>query len=81
MEEVLARFPHLGDQIFQKLDYQTLLKCRRVNRTWKAFLAEKKMRYLQVIKQYTDCSDTLLDEVVEKSGSALGLVAVLNEIF
>ena len=36
-EEILLfmRFPHLASQIFGELDNQTLLKCRKVNESWK----------------------------------------------
>ena len=30
--------PHVTEQIFQILDKETLLKCRKVNRTWKNYL-------------------------------------------
>ena len=30
--------PHVTEQIFQLLDKETLLKCRKVNRTWKNYL-------------------------------------------
>ena len=36
-EEIILfmRFPHLASQIFGELDNQTLLKCRKVNESWK----------------------------------------------
>ena len=38
MEEGFLRFPHLGIQIFEKLDDSNLAKCRKVNRSWSYFI-------------------------------------------
>ena len=34
IEEIFSRFPHIGEQIFEKLSNQSLTKCRKVNHNW-----------------------------------------------
>lgn len=38
MEEVIARFPHLAEYIFNSLSNKTLADCREVNKAWKGFI-------------------------------------------
>ena len=38
MEEVIARFPHLAEYIFNSLSNKTLADCRKVNKAWKGFI-------------------------------------------
>ena len=66
MEELFLRFPHLSESVFLKLDYQSLATCREVCRTWNEATKVKRNLCLKVIKGYTECSDELLEEMVEK---------------
>ena len=66
MEEVIARFPHLGEQIFQQLDYQNLVRCKMVSRSWLSCVEEQKFYYIRLIKAFTNCSDELLKKVLQK---------------
>ena len=34
MEELFERFPHLSEKILLKLNYESLVTCREVSRTW-----------------------------------------------
>jgi hypothetical protein len=54
MEEVLLRFSHLGEGIFDLLDEKTLQKCRKVGRTWKCFIEDpnQKLLWIQIIKKH-----------------------------
>ena len=54
MEEVLLRFSHLGEGIFDLLDEENLQKCRKVGRTWKRFVEDpnQKLLRIQIIKKY-----------------------------
>ena len=81
MEEVLLRFPHLGEKILLSLDYQSLIRCRMVARQWKESMEVENSKYIRLIKHYTDCSDELLKIVLKKSGAAVVMVSVLREIF
>ena len=67
IEEVTARFPHLGEQIFQQLDYQNLVRCKMVSRSWLSCVEEQNFYYIQLIKAFTNCSDELLKNVLQKS--------------
>ena len=81
MEVVLTRFPHLGENILQKLNSKSLIECRKVNRTFKNFMKVEKSSYLHVIQWYTNCSESLMRKIVDKSGSAIIIVSILREIF
>ena len=38
MEELLLRFPHIGEQTFKQLSNRNLTKCKTVTRTWYNFI-------------------------------------------
>ena len=81
MEELSARFPHLGENILLSLDFQSLINCKEVARNWKKIMEFENPRYLKIIKRFTECSDEILKNVLKKSGSAIVLVSILYEIF
>ena len=81
MEEVLARFPHLGDKIFQNLNSHTLIRCKEVNKSWENFIKVEKSCYLRIIKWYTNYSEPLIKKIIEKFGGAIIAVSILREIF
>ena len=41
MEEILLRFLHLGDSIFESLDNKSLANCKKVSRLWNNFNKDK----------------------------------------
>ena len=43
MEEILLRFPHLGEQIFQSLDFENLSNCAQVSKFWHDFINNEKI--------------------------------------
>ena len=49
MEEVVIRFPVLGEKIFDQLDYQNLTKCKEVSRSLRKFLEENKVLWKRMI--------------------------------
>ena len=81
MEEVLARFAHLGDQIFQNLDSYCLIRCKEVSRTWENFMKVEKSCYLRIIQWYTYRSKSLVKKIVQQFGAAIIVVSILREIF
>ena len=81
MEEVLVRFPHLGDKIFQNLNSHSLIRCKEVSRTLESFMKVKKSFYLQVIKWYTNYSECLIKKIVENFGAEIIVISILREIF
>ena len=81
MEEVIVRFPHLGDKILKKLDSKSLVNCKEVNRNFENFMKVEKRSYLHAIQWYTNCSESLMREIVEKYGAAIIILSILREIY
>ena len=54
IKNVLLRFPHLGQQIFQILDNQDLNKCLKVSRYCKTFIEDQKFFWIRRIVQMTN---------------------------
>ena len=52
MEEVLVRFPHIGDQVFKQLDNEDLIKCRKISPSWNEFINNQKLPWIRMIKKY-----------------------------
>ena len=52
MENLLLRFPGVGEGIFRELDNQTLTKCKEVGRCWKKFLGQNKLIPTRKIMKY-----------------------------
>ena len=48
MDEVFARFLHLAEQIFEKLDDGSLLRSREVARSWKDFVDYKDYPWIRI---------------------------------
>ena len=38
MEDMLWKFPHIGEGIFKKLSNKNVVKCKKVARTWESFI-------------------------------------------
>ena len=76
MKEVFLRFGHIGDQIFEELDSQTLSKCRLVGKPWKLFLDHGKVQQFRIIKTYTNIDEKNLRKYKRK----INVVAVRNKI-
>ena len=53
IEETFLRFPHLGEQILENLDNQSLLKCKQVSRQWSDFIIETKALPIELLRKYT----------------------------
>ena len=49
MERVCRRFPSLAENIFSKVDYQSLVKCKEVSRKIEEFLKTNKVLWKQMI--------------------------------
>ena len=54
MDEIFARFPHIGDQIYTELDNQTLTRCRQVWDSWRTFLDSEKLLWVRSILNYIE---------------------------
>ena len=81
MEELFARFPHLSEDIFLKLNYQSLVTCREVSRSWNKTIEAERSSYLTTIKGFTKCSNKLLRKILDKCGAPIVLVSIITKIF
>ena len=80
MDEVAV--PHVWENIFSRLDHQSLMNCRKVSRSWDASVVQvKRSSHLTTIKYYTKCSDELLEAILAKCGAPIILVSILENIF
>ena len=50
MEDMISRFPHIGEQIFRKLSNASLAKCRVVDRDWQNFIHYQKFYQIKIQK-------------------------------
>ena len=54
VEEVLNRFPHIGEQIFKNLNDQNLAKCREVCDPWMTFLDSERLIWTRIILSHIE---------------------------
>ena len=54
MDNVLSRFPHLGEQIFKELKDESLSNCHQLTRACRLFLEDQKFFWIRVIKKLLD---------------------------
>ena len=61
MEEVILRFPHLIEQIFEKLDNKSLTKSRKVSISWKNVIDNQRYYWIRnVQKQINGYQDSVI---------------------
>ena len=85
MEKLGECFPHLSEQIFEMLDFQTIMNLKKVSRSMienaerTSYMQNKNFR---IIKHFTNCSsDLMIKELVQNCGSTFLLTSVINKIF
>jgi hypothetical protein len=66
IEETIWRFPHVAEQIFEKLDVQSLRKCEHVNKIWQEYIFESKILSIQLLQKYTQIPATILKKKLLK---------------
>ena len=49
MHDLMLKFPHLPEQIFQKLDNECLLKCREVSKSWQNIIDGRNYPWLRIV--------------------------------
>ena len=83
MEEVLQRFGHIGDQIFEEFDSQTLSNCKLVGKSWNLFLDQGKVRPFRIIETYTNIDKKYLRDRIKKINAekANELVDIVRNIY
>ena len=70
IEEIFARFPHLSEAIFVRLDDRSLASCREVNKTWQEFVDCQRIYWIRKILKYANPQSKFHEEwktVVEKT--------------
>ena len=78
MEEVLLRFGHLGKQMFNNLDIQSLKNCREVSQSWEDFIHHEKILSYQSIKFYSNLPVASIRKILRKSDSSQAAILVDN---
>ena len=69
MEEVLVRFGHLGKQIFNNLDIQSLKNCNEVSRSWEEFIHREKISSFEKIELYSNLPNASIRKFLRKFDS------------
>ena len=49
MQDLMLKFPHLPEQIFQKLDNESLFKSREVSESWKNVIDGRNYPWLRIV--------------------------------
>ena len=63
MEEVISKFPHIAEKIFEELDNYHFIQCKVVSKLWKNFMEESKFSYIRLIKTLTNCSKKAMKKI------------------
>ena len=71
MQELMLRFPHLPEQIFKKLDSESLFKCREVAQSWQNILDGRNYPWLRVVN---------IPTILKKRNKYLHLAAETGQI-
>ena len=67
MKEIISRFPHIAEQIFEELDSNFFIQCKVVSPSWKNFIEESKFSYIRLIKTVTSCSKKEVEKTLPKA--------------
>ena len=67
MEEIISRFPHIAENIFEELDNYYFIQCKVISPSWKNFMEESKFSYLRLIKTSTNCSKKAMKRISKKA--------------
>ena len=67
MEEVISRFPHIAEQIFEELDHYHFIQCKGIGQSWKNFMEGSKFSYIRLIKTSTDCYTKQMKKVIKET--------------
>ena len=66
IEEIFWRFPHLGKNILEELDNESLVKCREVNKWWQDFVDGQRTSYVRNITKCIGLSKVPLPKKLHK---------------
>ena len=66
IEEIFWRFPHLGTQILENVDNNSLVNCREISRWWKKFVDSDKTLWIQQIQEHISISNPSVQKTLQK---------------
>ena len=66
IEEIFWRFSHMGRQILEELDNQSLVECYEVNKWWQQFIDGQKTIYVRKILTNIGLSNVATEKKLEK---------------
>ena len=64
MEEIISRFPHLAENIFEELDNYYFIQCKVISQSWKNFMEGSKFSYFRLIETSTNCSPKAMKKIL-----------------
>ena len=64
IEETFWRFPHVGQQIFEELDFKSLSDCLEINNLWQNFINEKKILQINLLQKHTKIKPSILKKTL-----------------
>ena len=67
MEEIISRFPHMAEQIFEELDNYHFIQCKVISPSWKNFMEGSKFPYIRLIETSTNCSTKAMKKILNKT--------------
>ena len=67
MEEVISRFPHIAEQIFEELDHYHFIQCKGIGQSWKNFMEGSKFSYIRLIKTSTNCYTKSMKKILKET--------------
>lgn len=66
MEATFLRFPHIGEQILEHLDVQSLLACHKASKPWADFVSETKTLPIELFQNVVQISKAELKKSLKK---------------
>ena len=66
IEDMFLRFPHIGEQILEKLEDDSLSKCQKVSKPWKDFITKNKVWPIEVLRKNTMIPKARLKKTMHK---------------
>ena len=67
MEEIITRFPHIAENIFEELDNYYFITCKVISPLWKTFIEESRFSYFRLIETSTHCSTKAMKKILKKT--------------
>ena len=49
MEEIILKFPHLSEEIFNCLDNESMINCKEVSKIWCDYISDQKFYHIRII--------------------------------